>query len=104
MDTLSVTVIGQDLFNLVEEKFLLVGINQANRVNKGMLGNLKMLTYEFDLNEDDIIGIRKQFLKLVGEDSLRMIPWFEAGSWMDILVVKPFASRAIRAQNNSHNR
>lgn len=89
MDTLTVIIVGQDLFKMVEEKFELVGLNKVNRVNKGMLGNLKMLTYEFDLDESEIIQTRKLLMREICEDSRRMEGYFKGGEWMTILVMKP---------------
>lgn len=47
MQQLIITIIGQDLFKLCDEKFKLVMLNPVNQANKGMLGNLKTLTYFF---------------------------------------------------------
>ena len=46
MEKLRITVVGNDIFKLVKEKFELAEINKVNQVNSGMLGNLKTLTYE----------------------------------------------------------
>lgn len=96
MDTLRVTIVGQDLFKMVEDKLELVNFNKANRVNRGMLGNLKILTYEFDLDESEIIQKRKLFMKEICEDSRRMEGYFKGGEWMTILVMKPLC------YNSSH--
>lgn len=89
MDTLIVTVVGQDLFKIVEEKFENVELTYANRINPGMLGNLKISTYEFDLEECEIIRIRKELLCEISEDRNRMTAFFEAGNWMRLIVIKP---------------
>lgn len=89
MDKLKVTVIGQDLFKIAEEKFELAGLNMTYQVNNGMLGNLKTLTYEFLLDEDEVIEKRKKVMNLMAEDSMRMLPMYCHGDWMRIFVIKP---------------
>lgn len=89
MVTLKVTVIGQDLFKIVQEKFLLVGLNPVNQVNSGMLGNLKLLTYFFELEDDEGQAKRKALMKAMGEDCMRLMPMYIYGDWMRIFVVKP---------------
>lgn len=89
MKTLSVTVVGQDLLKIMKEKFELVGFNVVNQVNTGMLGNLKILTYFFEMDEDDIIEARKKLLLSIGEEPMRLMALFPAGDWMRIIVIKP---------------
>ena len=89
MDKLKVTVIGQDLFKIAEEKFELAGLNMTYQVNNGMLGNLKTLTYEFLLDEDEVIEKRKKVMNLMTEDAMRMLPMYCHGDWMRIFVMKP---------------
>lgn len=79
MGTIRVTVVGQDLFKIVEEKFELVDLNKVNQVNNGMLGNLKTLTYKFDLDDMEIIDIRKRLMRLMSEDNMRLMPMFVNG-------------------------
>lgn len=90
MSTLRVTVIGNDIFKIVAEKLELVGINQINKINTGMLGNLKTLTYEIDLEDLDIIGIRKKLIELMIQDNMRIMPLFMASNWLHLFVMKPF--------------
>lgn len=89
MEALTVTIIGQDLFKMVDEKFELVGLNVANQINTGMLGNLKTQTYIFELEELDIIDVRKRLLGVIGEEPMRMMALFTAGDWMRIVIMKP---------------
>lgn len=90
MQQLIITIIGQDLFKLCDEKFKLVMLNPVNQANKGMLGNLKTLTYFFfELDEDEVIEKRSGFLNLVAEDHLRMMALFKAGDWMRIFIIRP---------------
>lgn len=89
MDSLVVTIIGQDLFKMVGDKFELAGLNQANQINTGMLGNLKTLTHIFELSKDEIIDKRKRLLAAIGEEPMRMMALFTAGDWMRIVVMKP---------------
>ena len=90
METLSVTVVGQDIFKIVKEKFQLVGINTVNQLNTGNLGNLKTLTYQFDLPENEVIRIRKDLLNAMAKDEMRLMPMYLHGDWMRIFVFKPF--------------
>ena len=96
MDILKVTVVGQDLFKIVEEVMGLIGFNKPNRVKNGMLGNLKILTYEFDILEDEVIGMRKRLMEKMAEDYMRLMPLYMHGDWMRIVVMKPFKEQEIR--------
>ena len=89
MDTLRVTVVGQDLFKLVAEIFEKVGLNPVNQVNTGMLGNLKILTYTFELPEDEIIEKRTSFMEMATNDNLRLMPMYVHGDWMRVFIFKP---------------
>lgn len=89
MDTLRVTVVGQDLFKLVAEIFEKVGLNPVNQVNTGMLGNLKILTYTFELPEDEIIEKRTSFMEMATNDNLRLMPMYVHGDWMRVFILKP---------------
>lgn len=90
MGALRVTIIGQDLFKIAEQKFELVGLSNVNQVNNGMLGNLKTLTYLFDLDDLTIIDIRNKLMKSMSEDNMRLMPMFVNGDWNRIVVIKPF--------------
>ena len=89
MEVLRVTVVGQDLFKIVSEVFELVDLNPVNQVNTGMLGNLKLLTYRFELKEDEIISKRKRLMEELAKDSMRLMPMYVHGDWMRIFVFKP---------------
>lgn len=89
MEKLHVTVVGKNIFQLVEKKFELVGINNAKMVKTGMLGNLKILTYEFELEENEVIDVRKRLMSKMAEDSLRLMPMYVHGDWMRIFVFEP---------------
>ena len=88
MDVLRVTVVGQDLFKLVKEKFELAGINKVNQVNTGMLGNLKTLTYALELSMDELIEARRKLMEEMEKDNTRMMPMYVHGDWMRIFVFK----------------
>lgn len=92
MGTLHLTVIGQDIFKIVEEKLELANINTATQVNNGMLGNLKTLTYLFDIDDIDIIAARTKLMSLMSEDNMRLMPMFVNGDWNRLFVMKPFRS------------
>ena len=89
MAKMSVTIIGQDLFKIVREKFELAGINMVNQLNQGMYGNLKTLTYQFELDESEVIEKRKKLMNLFSEDNMRLMPMYVHGDWMRIFVMKP---------------
>ena len=89
MDILRITVIGKDLFKLVEKKMELAGINTVNTVNTGMLGNLTTLTYEVEMREDEIIRKRGNLMDKMAEDNMRLMPMYVHGDWMRIFVMKP---------------
>ena len=89
MDKLRITVVGQDIFKIVAEKMLLVRINNAKQVNSGMLGNLKTLTYEIEIPENEVIFKRRELMEKMAEDNMRLMPMYVHGDWMRILVMKP---------------
>lgn len=89
MDVLRVTVIGQDLFKIIKDVFLIVGLNAVNQVNTGMLGNLKTLTYEFELPKSQIIETRAKLMNEIAKDNMRMMALYIHGDWMRIFVMKP---------------
>ena len=89
MDTLRITIVGKDIFKLVEKKCELAGFNKVNQVNSGMLGNLKTLTLSFEMREDKIIPIRRNFMAKCAEDNLRLMPMYVHGDWMRIFVFDP---------------
>ena len=89
MDVLRVTVVGKDLCKIVEGIFELVGLNTVNTVRNGMLGNLTTLTYEFMLEEDEVIAVRKKLMNELAKDYLHIMPMYVHGDWMRIFVMKP---------------
>lgn len=89
MDTVRITIVGKDIFKLVERKCELVGLNNVNQVNNGMLGNLKTLTLSFDIREDKIIPIRRNFMAKCAEDNMRLMATYVHGDWMRIFVFDP---------------
>ena len=92
-DVIKVTVVGQDLFKIVEQKFDMLQLTMVNQVNKGMLGNLKTLTYEIGVDDYEVLRVRKELMNAIGEDNLRIEGFFKAGDWMSILVIKPLKIR-----------
>ena len=89
MEKLRITVVGNDIFKIVAEKIQLVGINEANQVSSGMLGNLKTLTDEIELEENEVIKARQRLMGKMAEDNLRLMPMCVHGDWMRIFVFKP---------------
>ena len=89
MDILRVTAVGKDVINVVEEKFELVGLNTVNTVRNSMLGNLTALTYEFAIDEEEVISKRKKLMEEMAKDNMRLMPLYMHGDWMRIFVIKP---------------
>lgn len=89
MEAFRVTVIGQDLFKDISGFFESAGLKEVNQVNSGMLGNLKTLTYEFYLEENEVISKRKIFMNLIAKESPRLMGLYAHGDWMRVFVMKP---------------
>ena len=88
MDYLRITVIGQDIFKLVQTKCEEAGLNQVNQASTGMLGNLKTLTYIFELDEDEVIQKRKKVMQNLLDSGGMLMPLYVHGDWMRIFVMK----------------
>ena len=88
-DILRVTVIGKELFKIVEKYMELVGLNTVNTVNSGMLGNLTTMTYEIEMRADEVIKKRANLMDKMSEDNMRLMPMYVHGDWMRIFVMKP---------------
>lgn len=89
MEKLRITVVGQDIFKTVAEKIQLANISKVNQINSGMLGNLKTLTYEIELEEDEVIRVRQRIMGKMTEDNMRLMPMCVHGDWMRVFVFKP---------------
>lgn len=89
MAILHVTVVGKDLFKPVLEKLELVSLNPVNEVKTGMLGNLTLLTYAFELPDDELIDKRRQLMDEFMKDTSRFMPMYIHGDWMRLFVFKP---------------
>lgn len=90
MEELCVTVVGQDLFKIVREKIESARVNNIKEVNRGMLGNLKTLTYSGEVDEVNVIFTRKTLMEKLAQDEMRLMPMYPYGNWMRIIVTKPF--------------
>jgi hypothetical protein len=88
MEKLRVSVVGLDIVDEVTAIFDLVGLSVVNQVNTGMLGNLKMLTYEFDLDESEVIGKRKALMDEAAKYRIRLMPMYVHGDWMRVFIFK----------------
>lgn len=89
MEKFRITVVGQGIADIVAEKLELAGINKVNKINTGMLGNLKTLTYEIDMDENEVIRVRQKIMGLMAEDNMRLMPMCVHGDWMRVFVFKP---------------
>lgn len=88
MEELKVTVVGQDIAKEVIAVFDAVGLTMVNEVKTGMLGNLKTLTYSFEILEDKVIEKRKGLMNELAKYSIRLMPMYVHGDWMRIFVFK----------------
>lgn len=89
MAILHVTVVGKDLFKPVLEKLELISLNPVNEVKTGMLGNLTLLTYAFELPDNELIDKRRQLMDEFMKDTSRFMPMYIHGDWMRLFVFKP---------------
>jgi hypothetical protein len=88
MEKLRVSVVGLDIVGDVTAIFELVGLTIVNQVNTGMLGNLKMLTYVFDIDESEVIEKRKKLMDEAAKYSIRLMPMYVHGDWMRVFIFK----------------
>ena len=88
MEKLRVTVVGQDIAREVASIFDDVGLNVVNQVNTGMLGNLKTLTYTFEIPEESVISKRRQLMEEISKYGVRLMPMYVHGDWMRLFVFK----------------
>ena len=93
MEKLRVTIIGQDIFKEVAVIFEDVGLRVVNQINSGMLGNLKGLTYVFELEEEKVIDTRKNLMKALTEYGPRFTAMYVHGDWMRIFIFKSMSLR-----------
>lgn len=88
MEKLRVTVVGQEINEEVKDVFELIGLTMVNQVNTGMLGNLKTLTYTFEIEPEKVIDTRRNLMNELSKYSLRLMPMYVHGDWMRIFVFK----------------
>ena len=85
---LKVTIVGQEISKEVAVIFDELGLNAVNQVKTGMLGNLKTLTYIFDIPEEQVIEKRKLLMDELAKYGTRLMPMYVHGDWMRIFVFK----------------
>ena len=88
MEKLRVTVVGQEIVKEVMAIFDQVRLTMVNEVNTGMLGNLKTLTYTFELPEEEVISKRKALMDEIAKYGIRLMPMYVHGDWMRVFVFK----------------
>lgn len=88
MEHLRLTVVGQDIFKIVQEKCEEVGLNPVNQVKTGMLGNLKILSFTFELEENDVLQTRKILMQNLLDSGGLLMPMYVHGDWLRIFVFK----------------
>lgn len=88
MEQLKVTIVGQDIAKEVVSIFDDVELTPINQVKTGMLGNLKTLTYIFDIPEEKVIESRKLLMSELAKYGTRLMPMYVHGDWMRVFVFK----------------
>ena len=88
MEKLRVTVVGQDIVKDVTAIFDQVRLTMVNEVSTGMLGNLKTLTYTFELEPELVIFKRRELMNELAKYSIRLMPMYVHGDWMRLFVFK----------------
>lgn len=88
MEKLKVTIVGQDIAKEVATIFDDLRLNAINQVKTGMLGNLKTLTYIFELEPEVVIFKRRELMNKLAEYNIRLMPMYVHGDWMRIFVFK----------------
>ena len=89
MDTLKVTVVGQDLFRIVTDIFESVGFTHSGMARTSMVGNMKSITYEFPLAEETVIERRKTLMNALSQNKMLLMPMYVHGDWMRVVVMHP---------------
>lgn len=88
MEEFEVTLVGQDIFREVDRTCKLIGLTKINRISRGMLGNLRTLTYSFGLEEEKVISTRKALMEALQAYGPWLMPMYEHGKWMHVYVFK----------------
>ena len=88
MEKLRVTVVGQEIVKEVTSIFEDVRLTRVIQVNTGMLGNLKTLTYTFEIPEEEVIGKRRELMCELAKYGVRLMPMYVHGDWMRVFVFK----------------
>lgn len=88
MEKLKVTIVGQDISKEVAVIFDELGLTAINQIKTGMLGNLKTLTYIFDIPEEKVIDQRKKLMDELARHDTRLMPMYVHGDWMRLFVFK----------------
>ena len=89
----TVTIVGLDLKDIVLSAAKEAGlfINPVNRVNHGMFGNFRTLTYIFDIDDDKLIKKRRDFMNILGDERRYLIPMWEHGDWNQVYILRRWA-------------
>ena len=88
MEKLKVTIVGQDISKEVVVIFDELGLNAFNTIKTGMLGNLKTLTYTFEIPDEEVIDKRKKLMDELARHDTRLMPMYVHGDWMRVFVFK----------------
>jgi len=83
----SVTVIGEVLFEPIEELFDIIDISKyILKVDKGIFYNIESMIYTFEIDYKDVIPTRNLLLSIITEEERDIMAMFSAGNWMNVIV------------------
>lgn len=83
----SVTVIGEELFGLVEELFDIIDISKdISKVELGSFYDIEAMIYTFDIEYKDVIPTRNLLLSIITDEERDIMAMFSSGNWMNVIV------------------
>lgn len=92
---LFITVVGQDILDIVNPVLDEMTVNPVNPVNAGMLGNFKIFKYAITTSPETAIVFRRELMERLLKHS-DILPMFEGGDWMKIYIFKRSAFKTRR--------
>ncbi len=99
-DTLTVTIVGKDIFELADYFLKRLGmLNSVSTINRGMLGNFNSISYIFEIPIDDLMSVRRDLMNEFSKESAHLMALYEHGDPTSVYVFKRFALRT-RSQMN----
>lgn len=93
MEQLQITVVGNDLIDVMMSIFSDLGLIPINSPYKGMLGNFKLFTYVFDIDESEFIATRREIMNRVSFNNSHIIAMYKHGDYKNVCIFKKNAFR-----------